>query len=386
MAMTVSFPLAVLESKICKEEQHKALYKELTKSMKEEDVAGIQMYPSDWPRKVQITLRDRDMKKKLVIEGIDIFGMHIELKDESSVLQKVIVRDAPIEWNDKQICDILSGYGQIVRIEKEMIHHEGKKTSWTTGTRYVYMGPVETPIPTHLSVYQGDKQITISVWYEGQYHKEIPTLRYERCGDASSTHFVQPCTNIGKSSGHRQRARPGIDGCKHTDNVVCYVDEKSVLSNFNMEFPITILGQTYSCNEQYIQAEKAAMFMDFAMEKEIMASTDPREMKRLGNKVRNYSDIDWEEVQHEVVITCVREKFKSHATARQYLLDTGNKKINEASQNILRGEGGGYNTSHPEVLSMENWYGANNMGMILEEVREEIRSEVDDRSDQKWMM
>ncbi len=381
MANTVSFPLATLGAKVGKEELYKVLYQELTKSMKEEDVAGIQIYPSDWPRKVQITLRDKGMKEKLAIEGIDIFGMHVELKDESSVLQKVIVRDAPIEWDDNLICDILCGYGKIVRIQREMIYYEGQKTSWTTGTRYVYMCPIEIPIPTRLTIPQGDQQVTISVWYQRKDSQGPRPVKCAKCGEhdhaTSWCKQEQKVCYICKSSAHVQKDCPQNDGCKHSDSVVCFMSEKSVLSNFNMECPVTIGSQTYTCNEQYIQAEKAAMFMDFERAEEIMACSNPREMKRLGNKIRNYNDKEWKEAQHDVVITCVREKFKSHAKARQYLLDTGSKKIGEATKSRVWGIG--YHISEPNVLNVESWAGANKMGKILEEVREEIRSEeVDD--------
>ncbi len=112
--MTISFPIAALGARVNKGEIYKELYKEIRAHVKEEDVVGVQIYPADWPRKVQITLRDKEVKEKLVIEGLDIFCKHVDLKDESSTLHRVVVKDAPMEWDDAKLSDIFDNYGKVV--------------------------------------------------------------------------------------------------------------------------------------------------------------------------------------------------------------------------------------------------------------------------------
>ena len=73
------------------------------------------------------------------------------------------------------------------------------------------------------------------------------------------------------------------------------MSERSPFSNFNRNFPISIGGRSYNCNEQYIQSEKAKLFDNAESFKNIMSSTDPREMKRLGRQVKGYIDAKWKE-------------------------------------------------------------------------------------------
>ena len=78
------------------------LYKELViKVLKEEEVSGIQLYPAGWPRKLQLTVKDEGLKEKILMEGLDIFGKHIEWQDENNVLTKVILWDSPVEFTEK---------------------------------------------------------------------------------------------------------------------------------------------------------------------------------------------------------------------------------------------------------------------------------------------
>ena len=93
MRLTVSFPVGVLGD-ISHVELYSELYKGITEVVDEIDVAGIQIYPSKWPRKVLITLKGEDVKEALMIAGITVLGQHIELRDESQNLVKVTIKDA----------------------------------------------------------------------------------------------------------------------------------------------------------------------------------------------------------------------------------------------------------------------------------------------------
>ena len=121
-SLTVSCPLAALGPDIAnKKNKHEILYKEIRKTLEDEEVLGIQLYPAGWPRKVQITVKDVKVKEKLVIEGLSMFGKHIEMRDESNGLLKVTIKDAPLEWSNDTVTDIFEDYGEIIRIEHEYI-------------------------------------------------------------------------------------------------------------------------------------------------------------------------------------------------------------------------------------------------------------------------
>ena len=178
--LTVSFPVGSLTEQFQKAEIYEVLYKEITQYLKEDEVEGIQLYPAGWPRKVQITVRNKEIKEKLVIEGLHLFGQQIDIKDESNDLVKVTVSDVPVEWPDKFVKSTLEDFGQVVRVEREMIYVDGRKTSWTTGIRFVFMAHIENQIPTKLTATCFRKQLTLSVWYRGQMFS--PGATCMQCG------------------------------------------------------------------------------------------------------------------------------------------------------------------------------------------------------------
>ena len=48
------------------------------------------------------------------------------------------------------------------------------------------------------------------------------------------------------------------------------------------------IADTYLCMEQYMMAGKAALFSDQEIRKEILACSDPKQIKALGRKVRGF--------------------------------------------------------------------------------------------------
>ena len=163
----------------------------------------------------------------------------------------------------------------------------------------------------------------------------------------------------------------------NVDSNVYFLDlkEKIVIdtpfSNFNMNFPISIGGRSYNCNEQYIQSEKAKLFDNAESFKNIMSSTDPREMKRLGRQVKGYIDAKWKEHSHTTIMDCVRRKIYDYGKMQELLLATGNKTIGEGTPDMHFGVG--LHISDPRVLNADEWKGKNIMGTALMEVRSEIQ-------------
>ena len=61
--LTVSCPTAALGPGILnKRNSHEIIYKEVRKVVNEDDLIGIQLYPAGWPRKLQITVKNEELK------------------------------------------------------------------------------------------------------------------------------------------------------------------------------------------------------------------------------------------------------------------------------------------------------------------------------------
>ncbi len=374
--LTVSFRISDIGAISDRKEIYAELYKGLTENISEDDVAGIQIYPARWPRKVQIVLKNQAVKDRLLVEGIDLNGRHVDVKDENTAIVKVIVNDAPIEWPNSKIAWAFERFGDIARIENEMIYVDGRMTSWTTGTRHVFFSKLQAEIPHRVSVSDGEQEISLNVWYRRHTaEREFKVSRCRRCG--SHDHSDDSCPLPQKACflchavDHLISACPQNDGSKKSDDAVVFLSSKSVLSNFNMDCPISVDKTDYNSTEQYIQSEKAMLFGDTETAAYIMKESDPRVMKRLGNKVKNYDDFVWDISCSEIVTKATKAKFTTHEKARQALLDTGSRMIGEGSRSKRWGIG--HHISEEGVLDTATWTGKNLMGKILMSLREELR-------------
>ena len=140
-------------------------------------------------------------------------------------------------------------------------------------------------------------------------------------------------------------------------------------------FPCSFVvdGQYYNCAEQFMMAEKARIFGDEEIRQQILAEYNQMAMKKLGRKVRGYDDAVWKEKRFDVVVRGNIEKFSQNEKLKEFLLDTGNKVIVEASP---KDEvwGIGLEESSPDACNPRKWKGTNLLGFALMVVREELIS------------
>ena len=282
--------------------------------MDENDILGVQLYPAGWPRKLQITLNNEGVKEKLIIEGLDIFGHHVEFRDENSTILKVILKDAPVEFNEETIIEIMEAYGDVVRVEKEMIYVDGRKTSWTTGTRFVFFSKLTTQIPPKINATLNGLTLSLEVTYRGQNeaNEQKPTRCY-RCG--GDNHGVAACSFTEKvcylchTSGHAQKDCPRNDGTKADNDTLVFLSAQSPLSNWNTKYSFDIDGKTFNCVEQYVTYQKCQTFGDEEAAHEVMNEIAPRVMKLVGENIRNYDHRVWNMLVTDFVREGVRANF-----------------------------------------------------------------------------
>ena len=232
------------------------------------------------------------------------------------------------------------------------------------------MTKIDRVIPNRLSTFDGDKEVTVSVWYRRPYE------RSDKCYKCGGQHDPLKCTFSKKvcfkcKGDHIFKDCPQNDGSRVGENVFVFMTEKSPLSNFNKKYPIQIDGTTYNCNEQFIQSQKAELFGDNRAKDRIMASDNPREMKDLGKRIRGYVDSEWKEATENVISECIRRKVYDHQEVQDYLMTTNDKIIGEGTSDPHFGIG--LHISDSRVLNYNEWQGHNLMGKALMEVRSEIK-------------
>ena len=130
-------------------------------------------------------------------------------------------------------------------------------------------------------------------------------------------------------------------------------------------------GIWYSCAEQYMMAEKAALLGDAEVRAQILATASPRQHKALGRKVRGFDADVWDQHCREVVYRGNLNKFQQNAELRWLLAATGTKRIVEASP-VDRIWGIGLAADDPRSLDPAQWRGTNWLGEALMRVRDTL--------------
>lgn len=128
----------------------------------------------------------------------------------------------------------------------------------------------------------------------------------------------------------------------------------------------------YCCMEQFMMYHKAQLFGDEEMMQQILASKDPKKIKALGQKVRNFDETAWSEAKYSIVLNGNYKKFSQNPRLKNFLLQTGDKILAEASPydgvwGIKMSE------SDENVQNPLNWRGQNLLGFALMEVRDVLR-------------
>ncbi len=150
-----------------------------------------------------------------------------------------------------------------------------------------------------------------------------------------------------------------------------------------MEITSTCLSQWYPCQfevggvsyhtaEQYMMAQKAKLFGDMEIYEMILEAEDPKTFKSLGRKVKGFDKVLWDEHKDEIVIEGNFAKFSQNRDLGEYLLNTGDSILVEASpRDLIWGVGLG--KENPRIQDPASWRGQNHLGFALMEVRDRLK-------------
>ena len=147
---------------------------------------------------------------------------------------------------------------------------------------------------------------------------------------------------------------------------------KSCLSQW-YEASFQVDGNSYSTAEHYMMAEKARLFGDLENAEKVMSAENPGKAKSIGSEVRNFDQTHWEEHRIGIVKRANFEKFEQNTNLKEFLINTGNRVLVEASP-IDRIWGIGLEENHRDVDIPQNWRGTNLLGLTLMDVTHELHS------------
>lgn len=136
-------------------------------------------------------------------------------------------------------------------------------------------------------------------------------------------------------------------------------------------------GIKYNTAEQYMMYHKARLFsnpFNDAIAEQILASTNPKEQKALGRKVRDFDMVWWNENAIQIAFRGNHGKFSQNKNLYNRLMNTGNSLLVEASpfDSIW---GVGLNEEDAKKTPPEQWPGKNWLGIVLTDLREHFKNE-----------
>lgn len=132
----------------------------------------------------------------------------------------------------------------------------------------------------------------------------------------------------------------------------------------------------YKTAEHWMMSQKALLFNDFDIYKEVLASDDSGQVQMLGKRVKNFDLKRWENNSFRIVCEGNYHKFKQNECLANYLLSTSNSILVEASP-IDRIWGIGLTSDDERATNPYLWRGSNLLGFALMEVRDQLKREND---------
>lgn len=135
--------------------------------------------------------------------------------------------------------------------------------------------------------------------------------------------------------------------------------------------PFVLDGQKYSCCEQYYMYKKALAFGDVEVGNAIMLTTNPKEQKALGRKVRGFNVDHWASISRDVMFRANLAKYLQNEDFYKQLMATDGTLIVEASP-VDKIWGIGLDAKTAAITPFDQWPGSNWLGQVLTEVRETL--------------
>ena len=165
---------------------------------------------------------------------------------------------------------------------------------------------------------------------------------------------------------------------KSNDNVMVFggsTSSQHMLSNFyKVKEKFVYEHIEYNTAEQAYQHKKSRTAGDQNVAREIMFNPDGSTQKFLGQKIKGLDQKKWDAEKRHHMKDIIVAKFNQCDDLRKASLDTGKKQLAEANARDSF-YGIGIPLTHRNVLNPKMWpKGSNQLGLILMEVREELKN------------
>jgi ribA/ribD-fused uncharacterized protein len=135
--------------------------------------------------------------------------------------------------------------------------------------------------------------------------------------------------------------------------------------------PFEVDGNVYQTAEHWMMVGKARLFGDETAAAKIFAAGTPAAAKEGGRLVKDFVPEVWDKHKFEMVVAGNWHKFSQHVALKEFLLNTGEQVLVEASP-MDKIWGIGMAGDHPDARNPVKWEGENLLGFALMEVRKKL--------------
>jgi len=135
------------------------------------------------------------------------------------------------------------------------------------------------------------------------------------------------------------------------------------------ESPFEVEGVKYRTAEHWMMAHKASLFEDREIHDRIIDSKTSGEAKELGRFVTGFDDDIWIAKRYEIVVAGNRHKFTQNKEIGEYLMNTKQRVLVEASP-VDTIWGVGMAKDNQNINDVDSWRGLNLLGFALMETRD----------------
>ena len=136
--------------------------------------------------------------------------------------------------------------------------------------------------------------------------------------------------------------------------------------------PFEVGGSIYKTAEHWMMAEKARLFKDENIFEQILRTNTPQEAKEKGKLIKGFDPLTWDEHKFGIVILGNWHKFAQNRELKDFLLETNNSVLVEASP-MDKIWGIGLAVGDPGIGDPLQWKGENLLGYALMEVRDKLK-------------
>ena len=289
----------------------------------------------NWPRPIKVELLTDHKKNK-------IYANRDNLKNTQDYYNVKINLDEP----------------KLVRIGKAMLRQAAKKAR-DEGKR-VYQNPYSIDIDGETFTIETIRSRNVDP------SKPLPQPNQEKPQDRNKPQGSAP-NHTTRDDVHKKYAE---DLCQlDTPFGLAFFTIRTKLSNF---YPCKIHynGRDYQNLEQGYQAEKAVCAKDHVRLTRILKATTAKEAKDIGREIT--STITWNHIKLDRMRGLLYAKFSQNRELGDYLCSLKTIGFIEGSVDSYWGAGVPLNSKR---LINGDWYGRNELGRLLEQVRDDLRRE-----------